>query len=169
MKTGIGEVSESAKSKFEKMDFCRKLIQQFEPKNEVLKSLMEEYGVTLPTAYKIYNRTVQLFDLKTLHIEAVLQEIYKTKQDAHDSKVKALCDKNLVLAVSQLHSIENKVKEIQPPPVELGFFPEILEIDLPSEDKIEEFKKQIYAAIEKDAIDTDFIVVDEKQADSERE
>ena len=140
--------------KMNRLEFCDDMIRQFGSRRKVIPLLVEKYHISRRSAYRIFQETQELYGSTSTHdkkywVDIIVGEILATKQKAKDSsnlKIMAQCDKNLVTAVDKLMPDDaNKPYEsLQLPNIELGHFPEILEVEVPEDldEQIEKIKKQ---------------------------
>ncbi|SDK35137.1 hypothetical protein SAMN05421823_102529 [Catalinimonas alkaloidigena] len=136
--------------KLERWDCCDNLIRQYGRYSTVVEMLMKKFGCSKATAYRDIQATEQVFGsinrTQKEYWRMILREMMLETRDLakqnEDLRTMTAAEKNL-MQLMQLDQQDPELpdySELQPADITLGFFPELLKVELPEE---KELKRQI--------------------------
>lgn len=137
-------LSPALQKRFEMLDTCRDLIQQYGSRLRVSKLLMNTFGISKAQAYRIFESTVFVFGssqkttAREFWLDIIMGFIIDDRKKAlikQDYKSVAAMQKNMITAIEKFAGDNKTVpfENVQPVPVMIGFFPELTKVELPDD------------------------------------
>lgn len=163
-------LSKALQTKLERLDVCRDLIRQYGSRVRVAKILMNQFKISRAQAYRIFESTQAVFGAtqktsREFWLDILIGFMIDDREKAllkKDFRSVASIQKNMITAVEKLAG-DNKAlpfDKVQPPPVMIGFFPELTKVEL-DPDWEDQVKELIKPKRKIDRVITDAEIVDE--------
>lgn len=145
---GKGNLSDKQKEKLNNCIKCAELIRQYGSRQKVVPMLQNmvkigEKMISQREAYLLFDDTQHIFnvsqkDRRDFHLDILLGDIKETRQKAiaaKDFKTAAACDKNYKDLIADFYGTEETpdYSKIQPVPIFLGMYPELLKTIIPED------------------------------------
>lgn len=142
-KTGNAILSKKLQEKLDRMHVCCDLIRQYYSRGKVVPMLKKQFALSDASAYRLFEETTYIFNVtqsspKDFYLDMLLGEIKETKRKClagtkPDLRSAAACDKNMAMVIKEFggSNISQLYEKLQVPVLQIGFFPELMNFELP--------------------------------------
>lgn len=177
-KSGESKLPEDLKKKLDRLHFCADLIRQHGSRLKVVPILRKKYDISQRQAYQDFQDTQEIFgstppSSKDFWVDILLGFIMETRHAAFqkkDFRAVTAAEKNLFNTIAEFFKGDQiPYDKIQPPPILLGFFPELSNVQIPADldDQVKKLVAEKKIQIER--IPEAEIIEEEEKTDGESE
>ncbi|WP_338765946.1 hypothetical protein WAF17_02720 [Bernardetia sp. ABR2-2B] len=156
----LDSLTDNQKRLYERCEEAKDLIHKWKSRSKVVPMLVKKFKITTTDAYVLYNNTQIIFgehvknNSKPFFVDILLEqifEVYRLAQEKNDLKEMNAANKQLQVAIEKFFPETDALlpEDINVPAIMMGFHPEILGMNLPTEvelqkkvSRILDFKKK---------------------------